>query len=58
MAVLNLSAIPFVFHLTAGNDGIYFTPLLPLDTALDEYVRDGDTDDDGEDDGYAVNAEA
>ena len=46
------------FCLTADDDGIYFTLLLHFDTALDEYVGDGDTDDDGEDDGHAVNAEA
>ena len=53
IGVLNCSGL----HFSLGDDGVDLTLLLGFHAALDEDVRYGYADNDGEDDGYAVNAE-
>ena len=47
-----------LFRCASCNDGIDLALLLCLDALLNENVRDGDADDNGEDDRDAVDAEA
>ena len=47
-----------LFRCASCDDGINLALLLCLDAFLNKNVRDGDTDDNGEDDGDAVDAEA